>query len=193
MLHGCTQNPDDFAAGTRMNTLAEEQLCFVLYPAQTPAANGSKCWNWFKTTDQQRDRGEPSMIAGMTRRIFETYRIDPRRVYVAGLSAGGAMAIILGMTYRDLYAAIGIHSGLPYAMARDLPSALTLMQPGGQPLNGRPATGRSAAIPMRAIVFHGDRDTTVHPGNGDQVIAQCAPPPSGVRAPAGADPLVTVQ
>jgi poly(hydroxyalkanoate) depolymerase family esterase len=193
MLHGCTQNPDDFAAGTRMNTLAEDQLCFVLYPAQTPAANGSKCWNWFKTTDQQRDRGEPSIIAGMTRQILATYRVDAQRIYVAGLSAGGAMAVIMAMVYPDLYAAVGIHSGLPYAVARDLPTALAIMQPGRMTSEAREVTGISRAEPLPAIVFHGDRDTTVHPGNGDQVIAQCAPPPSGRRAHAGTDPFVTVQ
>ena len=193
MLHGCTQNPDDFAAGTRMNKLAEDQLCFVLYPAQTAAANGSKCWNWFKTTDQQRDRGEPSIIAGMTRQILGTYRVDARRIYVAGLSAGGAMAVIMAMTYPDLYAAVGIHSGLPYAVARDLPTALTMMQPAGMSSEGRQATGISGAQPLSAIVFHGDRDTTVHPCNGDQVIAQCAPSPCGRRAQAGTDLFVTVQ
>jgi poly(hydroxyalkanoate) depolymerase family esterase len=193
MLHGCTQNPDDFAAGTRMNTLAEDQLCFVLYPAQTPAANGSKCWNWFKTTDQQRDRGEPSIIAGMTRQILATYRVDAQRIYVAGLSAGGAMAVIMATVYPDLYAAVGIHSGLPYAVARDLPTALAIMQPGRMTSEAREVTGISRAEPLPAIVFHGDRDTTVHPGNGDQVIAQCAPPPSGRRAHAGTDPFVTVQ
>jgi poly(hydroxyalkanoate) depolymerase family esterase len=193
MLHGCTQNPDDFAAGTRMNKLAEDQLCFVLYPVQTPAANGSKCWNWFKTTDQQRDRGEPSIIAGMTRQIIDTYRVDARRIYVAGLSAGGAMAVIMAMTYPDLYAAVGIHSGLPYAVARDLPTALTTMQPGGMSAEGRQATRISGAQPLPAIVFHGDRDATVHPCNGEQVVAQCAPPPSGPRVQAGTDPFVTVQ
>ena len=193
MLHGCTQNPDDFAVGTRMNTLAEDQLCFVLYPAQTAAANASKCWNWFKTTDQQRNRGEPSIIAGMTRQILGTYRVDARRIYVAGLSAGGAMAVIMAMTYPDLYAAVGIHSGLPYAVARDLPTALTMMQPAGMSSEGRQATEVSGAHPLPAIVFHGDRDTTVHPCNGDQVIAQCARPPFERRAQAGTDPFVTVQ
>ena len=77
MLHGCTQDPDDFAAGTQMNALAEEQLCFVAYPAQTHAANGSKCWNWFKASDQQRDGGEPSIIAGLTRQIADSHSVRP--------------------------------------------------------------------------------------------------------------------
>ena len=178
MLHGCTQSPDDFAAGTRMNGLAEEHRCFVVYPAQTPAANGSKCWNWFQAADQQRGQGEPSLIAGITRQIASTYHIDARRVYVAGLSAGGAMAVILGMTYPDHYAAIGIHSGLAYALAHDLPSALAAMQQGGVAPTRQRGGGVPGAEPrprvVPTIVFHGDRDTTVHPRNGDQVIAQWA-------------------
>ncbi len=176
MLHGCTQNPDDFAAGTGMNVLAEKHQCFVVYPAQAPAANGSKCWNWFNAADQHRDQGEPSIIAGITRRIIGTYPVDARRVYVAGLSAGGAMAATMGMTYPDLYAAVGVHSGLPYAVAHDLPSALTAMKEGG-PTPGRqrdvrvPGAERGSVV-VPTIVFHGDRDTKVHPRNGDQVIAQ---------------------
>jgi poly(hydroxyalkanoate) depolymerase family esterase len=173
MLHGCTQTPDDFAAGTRMNFLAEEHPCFVAYPAQPHTANGSKCWNWFEEAHQQRDRGEPSIIAGLTRRIMGMYRVDERRIYVAGLSAGGAMAVTMAITYPDLYAAVGIHSGLAYAVAQDLPSALRAMHGG---LKGSPSeSATTGSTPFAAIVFHGDRDTTVHPCNGDQVIAQCAP------------------
>ena len=175
MLHACTQTPDDFAAGTRMNTLAEEQGCFVVYPAQASAANGSKCWNWFKVADQQRDQGEPALIAGITRQICSAYQIDARRIYVAGLSSGGAMAVIMGMTYPDLYAAIGSHSGLAYGVAHDLPSALAAMQRGAaapDPLHASLSVATPRVVP--AIVFHGDRDTTVHPRNADQVIAQCA-------------------
>jgi poly(hydroxyalkanoate) depolymerase family esterase len=183
MLHGCTQNPDDFAAGTRLNVLAEEHQCFVAYPAQPLAANASKCWNWFEAAHQQRDRGEPSIIAGLTRQILDNYRVDARRIYVAGLSAGGAMAMTLAMTYPDLYAAVGIHSGLPHAVAKDLPSAFSAMHCGqGDPLTRRTAGApdvRPDTAPIPAIVFHGDRDTTVHPCNGEQVIAQCAPPPAG--------------
>jgi poly(hydroxyalkanoate) depolymerase family esterase len=167
MLHGCTQDPDDFATGTQMNELAEEMNCLVVYPAQSQQANPSRCWNWFNAVDQQRDQGEPSIIAGITREIIARRAVDHRQVYVAGLSAGGAMATIMGTLYPDLYAAVGVHSGLPFASAHDLPSALAAMKGniGRSPSNGK-------AIPI--IVFHGDRDTTVHPANGDELIAQGA-------------------
>lgn len=193
MLHGCTQDPDDFAAGTRMNALAEKEPCLVLYPAQAQSANMSKCWNWFKATDQERDRGEPSIIAGMTRQVCATYSVDARRIYVAGLSAGGAMAVTMGIGYPDLYAAVGIHSGLPHAVAGDLPSALAAMQNGGTAGPGRQPKEASGMSRFPAIVFHGDRDTTVHPCNGDQIISQCAQPDSAHRSNAGADPRATVQ
>lgn len=175
MLHGCTQNPDDFAAGTNMNRLAEEQLCCVLYPAQPMTANSSKCWNWFKAEDQQRESGEPAILAGMTRQVIDTHGLDANRVYVAGLSAGGAMATTLAMTYPDLFAAVGVHSGLPHGVARSLPDALGAMQGGTGPLGGSVAARESGwASEVPAIIFHGDRDTTVHPSNADRVAAQYA-------------------
>lgn len=172
MLHGCTQNPDDFAAGTQMNRLAEEQLCCVLYPAQPATANTSKCWNWFKTEDQQREGGEPEIIAGMTRQIIATHGLDKSRVYVAGLSAGAAMATTLAMTYPDLFAAVGVHSGLPHGVAQSLPDALGVMQGGTGPLGGVKSKGASWASEVPVIIFHGDRDTTVHPSNADRVAVQ---------------------
>ena len=168
MLHGCTQSPDDFAAGTGMNGLAEEQGCLVLYPAQDGSANPQRCWNWFSPGDQQRDRGEPSLIAGMARQVMRDYAVDPSRVYAAGLSAGGAAAAILAATYPDLYAAVGIHSGLPVGAASDLPTAFTAMRQGAA-VNGR-AADRRRLVP--AIVFHGDQDGTVNSCNGDHIIAQ---------------------
>ena len=168
MLHGCTQSPDDFAAGTRMNFLAEEQNCFVVYPAQPSQANQSKCWNWFRAADQQRGRGEPSLIAGITRQIMDDYLVDRKRVYVGGLSAGAAAAAVMGATYNDLYAAIGIHSGLACGVATDLPSALVAMRQGGS--GHKVVSGDRPPLPT--IVFHGDRDTTVHPNNGGQILEQ---------------------
>jgi len=166
MLHGCTQDPDDFAAGTGMNDAALERDFFVLYPAQAQRANTSRCWNWFKHNHQRRGRGEPALLAGMTREVMKRYDIDPHRVYVAGLSAGGAMAAILGDTYPDLFAAVGVHSGLPAGSATDVQSAFTAMKVGAvaAPAGHTPAT----------IVFHGDQDTTVHPVNGEQVVAASA-------------------
>lgn len=167
MLHGCTQDPEDFATGTQMNVLAEEIGCLVLYPAQSKGANPSRCWNWFNAVDQRRDEGEPSIIAGMTRSIMASHAVDPGQVYVAGLSAGGAMATIMGTLYPDLYAAVGVHSGLPFASANDLSSALAAMK-------GDFRRSKASEQPLPIIVFHGDRDTTVHPANGEEVVAQGA-------------------
>jgi poly(hydroxyalkanoate) depolymerase family esterase len=175
MLHGCTQSPDDFAAGTRMNVVAEEQTCLVVYPAQASDANPAKCWNWFRPGDQRRDLGEPSLIAGITREVMRDYVVDAQRVYIAGLSAGAAAAAVMGATYPDLYAAIGVHSGLACGAASDLPSAFAAMRQGEVRSPSRYdglAAGREAPT-VPTIVFHGDRDTTVHPRNGDHVIAQC--------------------
>jgi len=169
MLHGCTQTPEDFAAGTRMNFLAEEKNCFVVYPAQHGKANHAKCWNWFRTADQRRGSGEPSLIAGITRQIMRDYSVDPARVYVGGLSAGAAAAVVMGAAYADLYAAVGVHSGLACGAASDLPSAFVAMRQGGGP---EPDAISDDGPVVPTIVFHGDRDATVHPGNADRVLAQ---------------------
>jgi poly(hydroxyalkanoate) depolymerase family esterase len=179
MLHGCTQNPDDFAVGTGMNERALQQGFFVLYPAQAQEANPSRCWNWFKHNHQQRGRGEPALIASLTQTIMKTHRIDPDRVYIAGLSAGGAMAAIMGAAYPDLYAAVGVHSGLAPGAAANMSEALNAMNggmSGKMPLGTGPVVARASSgekvqpLGVPTIVFHGDQDKTVNPANGDHVI-----------------------
>jgi poly(hydroxyalkanoate) depolymerase family esterase len=174
MLHGCTQSPDDFAAGTRMNLIAEEQTCLVVYPAQPIEANAAKCWNWFRLSDQRRGQGEPSLIAGITHQIMRDYSVDPQRVYIGGLSAGGAAAAVMGATYPDLYAAIGVHSGLACGAAIDIPSAFAAMRQGesSASMSGDMSAVLGHGWDVPTIVFHGDQDNTVHPRNGDHVIAQ---------------------
>src|SRR5829696_2801567 len=165
-----TQGPDDFATGTRMNDLAEEHTFLVAYPAQAGNANMQKCWNWFQAADQQRGRGEPSIIAGITSQVAEEYEVAEGKVYIAGMSAGGAMAAIMGATYPDLYAAVGVHSGLAPGAASDLPSAFTAMRQGGPVVAHENVSGRDREI-LPTIIFHGDGDTTVHPRNGDRLLA----------------------
>ena len=168
MLHGCNQSADDFAAGTRMNSLADEHGFVVIYPAQSANANVQKCWNWFRTQDQIRESGEPAIIAGIARDVASTYGIDERRIFVAGMSAGAAMAVILGATYPDLYAAVGAHSGLAYGAAHDMPSAFGAMRGG----SGLSRAASQAAIAAPTIVFHGDGDHTVDASNATTIVEQ---------------------
>ena len=189
MLHGCLQTADDFSAGTRMNFAAEESSCFVVYPEQPAAANASKCWNWFRPGDQERGQGEPSLIAGITRQVMSDYSIDAEQVYAAGLSAGAAAAVILAATYPDVYAAVGVHSGLACGAASDIPSAFAAMrqsQPAARRRSGRSFPPGVVSRTVPAIVFHGDHDKTVHPHNGDQVVSQ-------LREDANTELRVTVQ
>ncbi|WP_062211170.1 PHB depolymerase family esterase [Aureimonas sp. AU12] len=164
MLHGCTQSPDDFAAGTRMNELAEAHGFLVAYPAQDNRANAQRCWNWFQPADQSRGAGEPAIVASLAKEIAREFAVPKGQVFVAGLSAGGALAAILAVEYPDVFAAAGIHSGLPAGAAHDMPSAFAAMRTGG--------TASAAAIAIPAIVFHGDRDATVHPSNGERLLVQ---------------------
>ncbi|HSI41111.1 MAG TPA: PHB depolymerase family esterase [Xanthobacteraceae bacterium] len=172
MLHGCTQSPDDFAAGTGMNRLAEDQGFLVAYPAQTQLANASKCWNWFRPSDQKRDAGEPALIAGLTREIMAHHAVAPGRIYIAGLSAGGAAAAVMAANYPDLFAAAGVHSGLACGAARDMASAFDAMRQGMREGGPAPQPQTPQGPPVRTIVFHGDKDSTVNPVNGEQVLAQ---------------------
>ncbi len=180
MLHGCSQDADDFAAGTGMNERAREQGFFVLYPQQGTNANPSRCWNWFEPQHQQRGLGEPALIASLTQAVTQQHNIDASRVYVAGLSAGGAMAVIVAAAYPELFAAVGVHSGLPGGAASNLAQALMVMQSGqvgivmratdaGASRAAKALLHPQAAVPT--IVFHGDQDQTVHPRNGEKVIA----------------------
>lgn len=167
LLHGCKQDAADFAQGTAMNRLAEQRQCLVLYPEQLDKANRLRCWNWFEPAHQSRGAGEPAMLAALTRHVLASQRADPARVYVAGLSAGGAMAALVAGLYPELFSAVGVHSGLPSGAASGMLSALSAMRRG----SGRTGVTTGAEGVMPTIVFHGSADKTVHPDNGDQVVA----------------------
>jgi poly(hydroxyalkanoate) depolymerase family esterase len=173
MLHGCTQSAEDFATGTGMNALAEEFGCLVAYPAQPTGANLQKCWNWFRPEDQLRGQGEPALIAGLTREIQRDFPADPKRTYIAGLSAGAAAAVIAAAAYPDLFAAVGVHSGLPQGAARDVASAFAAMRSG--------TSGLPYKTALPTIVVHGLADTTVHPRNGEAVITQALQAMDGLK------------
>ncbi len=163
MLHGCSQTPDDFAAGTRMNALAQRHGFLVAWPAQAASANKQGCWSWYSGDHQAREQGEPAILAGIASEVMSNHRVDRRRIFVAGMSAGGAMAVILGATYPELFAAVGVHSGLPYGAAHDLVSALAAMKGGKAP---------PSSLGVPAVVFHGDRDATVNVRNGAAIVEQ---------------------
>lgn len=168
MLHGCKQTPEDFAAGTAMNRLADEHGCLVAYPGQNRSANAQRCWNWFRPGDQVRDGGEPALIAGLARAVAAEHKADPRRIYVAGLSAGGAAAAVMASAYPDVFAAVGIHSGLACGAAHDVPSALAAMQ-------GASSSKRSASARFVPLInFHGLGDRTVAPSNARSIVDAAA-------------------
>lgn len=164
MLHGCGQDPVDFATGTGMNELAKAHNAIVLYPAQSKTANSHGCWNWFKPEHQQRGHGEPAWIAALTRHVARRFRVDGGRIFIAGLSAGGAMAATVASAYPRLYAACGVHSGLAAGSAFDVIGALVTMRDGA----GEFALTRGKRLPT--IVFHGAMDRTVHPSHAHRVI-----------------------
>ena len=166
MLHGCKQDAADFAQGTAMNELAGQHGCIVLYPEQQAKANAMRCWNWFDTAHQGRDAGEPGMLAALTRKVIKRHNADPARVYIAGLSAGGAMAALMAGLYPKLFAAVGVHSGIPMGAASGVISALSVMRRGARPA----ALTEEPENVMPTIVFHGGADRTVHPENGEQII-----------------------
>lgn len=176
MLHGCKQDSADFARGTGMNALADEHQFMVVYPEQRQKANAMRCWNWFEPAHQQRGKGEPAMIAALAAHVVAAHSGDASRVYVAGLSAGGAMAALAGQLYPDVFAAVGVHSGLAPGAAVDMPGAFSAMRKGRKASAGT-ATGGAASPPT--IVFHGTADTTVHPGNADHVLQAAL---AGLRA-----------
>jgi poly(hydroxyalkanoate) depolymerase family esterase len=170
MLHGCKQDPDDFALGTSMNLVADPQGFLVAYPRQPRSANPASCWNWFDREHQKRDAGEPAIIAGITQALMSEFGLERPAVYVAGLSAGGAMAAVMVETYPELYAAVGIHSGIAYGAANDLMSAYTAMR--GPSASASRSEPREPYRPrLRTIVFQGNRDPTVDPSNAKRIVA----------------------
>jgi poly(hydroxyalkanoate) depolymerase family esterase len=189
MLHGCNQTPEDFASGTNMNAVAEVNRLLVAYPAQTGANNAASCWNWFNPGDQRRDAGEPAILAGLARGLAAEFDIPPGRIFAAGLSAGGAMVAVLGAAYPELFAAIGVHSGLPAGAANDVVSAFAAMR-GDSGNTAAPVHMTGSCPGPRTIIFHGTADRTVHAGNAERLAAAAkARAPSGVlrseRAVAG--------
>ncbi len=186
VLHGCTQDALDIARGTRMNERAEEAGLLVVYPEQPKAANEKTCWNWYDPAHQRRDSGEASMIAGITAAAIREWDADPTRVFIAGISAGAAMAANVVVAYPELWAGAAFHSGLEWGAAADVPGALQAMQHGGpDPAErGRAAAeamGGGARVPP-VIIFHGTADPAVLPVNGVQAAEQWLATRRAIRA-----------
>ena len=174
VLHGCTQDPDDIARGTRFNAVAEEKGFLVAYPQQEQKYNGLKCWNWFDAAHQRRDKGEPALVAAITQKVMNDYSVDARRVFIAGVSAGGAMALISAYAYPEIFAAAGIHSGIAYGSATSIANALAAMHSGGDPavLGVAVAKAMGSARHFPAIVFQGKADKSVNFVNAEQIVSQ---------------------
>lgn len=175
VLHGCTQNPDDMARGTRFNELAEEKGILVAYPEQPQKYNGLKCWNWFDAAHQTRGKGEPALVASIAQRVMNDYSVDARRVFIAGISAGGAMALTTAYAYPELFAAAGIHSGIAYGAVTSVAEALAAMRSGApNPLGLCAAVvkGMGSARHFPAIVFQGKADKSVNYVNSSQIVSQ---------------------
>jgi poly(hydroxyalkanoate) depolymerase family esterase len=197
MLHGAQQNPDDFAAGTQMNQMAEKAGIIVVYPEQSESNNLIRCWDWYKASNHLRDSGDTAMLAALTCELIAEVNADGNRVYVAGMSAGGAMAINLAVLYPDIYAAAAVHSGIAFGVADDYVSALCAMNDGRGRIRLPKVTSNphpSRRAPM--IVFHGDADDTVHPRNSGQIVEmshllrgqeKAAPSPTSMRVEADHD------
>jgi poly(hydroxyalkanoate) depolymerase family esterase len=176
MLHGCRQNAQILAEGTRMNALAERHRFIVLYPEQSLRANSLRCWRWFDG-ETVRGAGEAALIAALVQRTVSRYPIDASRVYVAGVSAGGAMACVLTCCYGAMFAACAIASGVMYRAAESVGDAAAVMRRGSHAAPqllareaARDSSGRSAFVP--SLVIHGDDDSTVHPRNAEQIVEQ---------------------
>jgi poly(hydroxyalkanoate) depolymerase family esterase len=199
MLHGCTQDAADFARGTRMNALADERHLVVLYPQQSSDANPLRCWNWFVPAHQHRGAGEPAILADLVRATVEQYAIDGDRVFLAGVSAGAAMAATVAAAYPERFAALALHSGVPALAATTQPEALQLMHGGG----GDPAALARALLaemgarrrPLPVIVFQGAQDRVVHPDNArataEQWFRAGVNDPVAAAVPAAESPIVS--
>jgi poly(hydroxyalkanoate) depolymerase family esterase len=168
-LHGCTESADSYRQLSGWDALGESKGFIVLFPQQLSSRNNLTCWNWFVQADMQRGSGEPAIIAGMVNTLEQSYSVDTHRVYVAGFSAGGAMATVMGATYPDMFAAVGSGSGCEYnglpCLGNGGPSPSQTGQEAFQ------AMGRYARV-MPAIVFQGDADNTVAPANGPQIAQE---------------------
>jgi poly(hydroxyalkanoate) depolymerase family esterase len=164
LLHGGTQSAADIATATRIRELAEDHGFLVACPEQVTSANPMRYWNWFRPGDQRRGAGEPAILAGIVDDVAAAHEVDRDRVYVAGFSAGAAMAAVLGAAYPDVFAAVGMHSGLPHGCAHDAGSAAAAMR------------GAAAVTPLDrpvpVIAFHGDADPTVAADNATRVVEQ---------------------